>query len=177
MRFTPTILPGVFLIEPERLVDDRGYFARTWCVNEFAAQGLETNLVQCSVAYNSRSGTLRGMHYQVAPHEEVKLVRCTRGAAFDVLIDLRPDSSTYRRWTAVELTAENGLALYVPGGIAHGYQTLTDHTELLYQMSAFYHPESARGVRWNDPAIGVVWPECAERIIAPRDQSFPDLPP
>jgi dTDP-4-dehydrorhamnose 3,5-epimerase len=177
MRFTPTKLAGAVVLEPDRLTDDRGHFARTWCVNEFAAAGLTATWVQSSVAYNRRRGTLRGMHYQTAPHEETKLVRCTRGAAYDVVVDLRPDSPTYRRWVAVELTAENGVALYVPGGFAHGYQTLTDDTELSYLMSEFYHPELARGVRWDDPAIGIDWPPCANRIIAVRDLAFPDLPP
>lgn len=177
MHFVPTKLAGVFVVEPERFADDRGHFARTWCVREFAERGLETKLVQCSTSYNRRRGTLRGMHYQAAPHEEVKLVRCTRGAAYDVVIDLRPGSPTHRQWVAVELSAENGVAVYIPGGCAHGYQTLTDDTELVYLMSEFYHPESARGVRWDDPAVGIEWPECPERIIAPRDRSFPDLPP
>lgn len=177
MHFVPTSLPGVYVVEPERLADDRGHFARAWCVREFADRGLETKLVQCSTSYNRRRGTLRGLHYQAAPHEEVKLVRCTRGAAYDVVVDLRPDSPTYRRWVAVELSAENGVAVYIPGGCAHGYQTLADDTELLYQMSEFYYPESARGVRWDDPALGIEWPECSDRIIAPRDRAFPDLPP
>lgn len=177
MRFVPTSLAGAVVIEPERAGDDRGHFARTWCAAEFAARGLATTWVQGSVAYNRRRGTLRGMHYQAAPLEEVKLVRCTRGAAYDVIADLRPGSATYRRWVAVELTAENGVALYVPGGFAHGYQTLADDTELVYQMSEFYHPDLARGVRWDDPALGIDWPACDHRVIAARDLAFPDLTP
>jgi dTDP-4-dehydrorhamnose 3,5-epimerase len=177
MRFVPTKLPGVVVVEPMRVGDDRGHFARTWCVREFASFGLDTKLVQCSTSYNRRRGTLRGMHYQAAPYEEVKLVRCTRGAAYDVVVDLRPDSPTFRRWVAVELSADNGVAVYIPGGCAHGYQTLTDDTELVYLISEFYHPKSARGVRWDDPAVGVEWPECANRIIAAKDLAYPDLPP
>jgi dTDP-4-dehydrorhamnose 3,5-epimerase len=175
MRFYPTELPGVIIIEPDLRIDERGLFARTWCREEFAAAGLETNWVQCNVAFNRRVGTLRGLHWQAAPHEEVKLVRCTAGAAYDVVLDLRPESPRYKQWLAVELTAENRRALYIPGGCAHGYQTLTDGTELFYHMSEAYHPESARGVRWDDPAFGIHWPPCSERVIAPRDQSFPDF--
>ncbi|MCI0704301.1 MAG: dTDP-4-dehydrorhamnose 3,5-epimerase [Planctomycetia bacterium] len=176
MRFLPTELPGVFVIEPEPRADDRGLFARTYCREEFAAQGLCTDWVQCSVSFNTRTGTLRGMHWQCAPHEEVKLVRCTAGAAFDVVVDFRPGSPTFRKWIAVEITAENRKAVYIPGGCAHGFQTLVDSTELFYQMSAFYVPESARGARWDDPALGIVWPACESRVIADRDLCFPDLP-
>ena len=177
MRFLPTALPGVFVIEPELRADDRGFFARTWCREEFAAAGLVTDWVQCNVSFNHRAGTLRGMHWQAAPHEEVKLVRCTAGAAFDVVLDLRPGSPAFKRWVAVELTAENRRAVYIPGGCAHGFQTLADATELFYHMSAFYHPEAARGVRWDDPAFGITWPPCEARIISPRDRSFPDFAP
>ncbi len=176
MRFVPTKLAGAFVIEPEPRADERGLFARTWCRDEFAAHGLTTSWVQCNVSFNHRTGTLRGMHYQADPHPEVKLVRCTRGAAYDVIADLRPGSPTYRQWVAVELTADNRRAVYVPGGFAHGFQTLADETELFYQMSEFYHPESARGVRWDDPALGIEWPPCAGRVISERDRSFPDLP-
>lgn len=175
MRFVPTELPGVYVIEPQPHVDERGFFARTWCRDAFAAAGLHADWVQCNVSYNRRAGTLRGMHWQAPPHEEVKLVRCTAGAAYDVVLDLRPDSPTFKRWVAVELTATNRRAVYVPAGCAHGFQTLVDDTELFYQMGARYHPESARGVRWDDPAFGIVWPPCAQRVISARDRSYPDF--
>ena len=177
MRFLPTALPGVFVVEPELKADDRGFFARTWCRDEFAAAGLAATWVQCNVSFNRRAGTLRGMHWQAAPHEEVKLVRCTTGAAYDVVLDLRRDSPAFGKWVAVEITAENRKAVYIPAGCAHGFQTLADATELFYQMSAFYHPEAAHGVRWDDPAFGIAWPPCAARVIAPRDISFPDFAP
>jgi dTDP-4-dehydrorhamnose 3,5-epimerase len=177
MRFLPTQLPGVIVVEPEPKADDRGFFARTWCRDEFAAAGLTADWVQCNVSFNHRAGTLRGMHWQAAPFEEVKLVRCTAGAAYDVVLDLRPGSPAFKRWVAIELTAANRRAVYIPGGCAHGFQTLADGTELFYQMSAFYHPEAARGVRWDDPVFEIKWPPCAARIIAPRDLSFPDFVP
>jgi len=177
MHFLPTQLPGVFVVEPEPKADDRGCFARTWCRAEFAAAGLATDWVQCSVSFNHRSGTLRGMHWQAAPHEEVKLVRCTMGAAYDVVLDLRSDSAAFGKWVAVEITAENRRAVYIPAGCAHGFQTLVDATELFYQMSEFYHAEVARGVRWDDPAFGIRWPACEGRVISPRDLSFPDFAP
>jgi dTDP-4-dehydrorhamnose 3,5-epimerase len=176
MRFVPTKLSGVLVIEPDRRADDRGFFARTWCRDEFAAKGLEVNWVQCNVSYNRRSGTLRGLHYQANPHPEVKLVRCTMGAVYDVVADLRPHSPTYRKWVAVELTASNRRMVYIPAGCAHGFQTLTDDTELFYQMSEFYHPELACGVRWDDPALGIAWPACDRRIISDRDLNLPRLP-
>ena len=171
MIFTETKLRGAFVIEPERFEDDRGFFARTWCVREFETHGLDTRLVQCGVSYNKRKGTLRGMHYQVAPHAETKLVRCTRGAIYDVIIDLREDSSTFRQWVTVELTAQNRRMLYIPEGFTHGFQTLADDTEVFYQISEFYHPESARGVRWDDPAFGITWPETA-KMISERDKTY-----
>jgi dTDP-4-dehydrorhamnose 3,5-epimerase len=176
MHFLPTELPGVFVIEVEPRADERGLFARTYCREEFAAHGLCTDWVQCNVSFNARAGTLRGLHWQAAPHEEVKLVRCTSGAAFDVVVDLRPGSPTYRNWVAVELTGANRRAVYIPGGYAHGFQTLVDGTELFYQMSALYVPESARGARWDDPALAIAWPPCAARVISPRDLALPDLP-
>lgn len=176
MRFLPTALPGVYVVEVEPKGDDRGLFARTYCRDEFAARGLCTDWAQCNVSFNARAGTLRGMHWQAAPHEEVKLVRCTSGAAYDVVADLRPGSPTYGKWVAVEISADNRRAVYIPGGFAHGFQTLAPGTELFYQMSAAYVPEAARGARWDDPALGVVWPPCESRVIAPRDLSFPDLP-
>ena len=175
MRFLPTALPGVLVVEPELREDDRGFFARTWCRDEFASAGIPTGWTQCNVSFNRRAGTLRGMHWQAAPHEEAKLVRCTAGAAYDVVLDVRAGSPTFGKWTAVELTAANRLAVFIPGGFAHGFQTLADGTELFYHMSATYHPESARGVRWDDPAFGITWPPCESRVIAPRDLSFPDF--
>lgn len=177
MIFTPTRLPGAYLIDLEKHVDERGFFARAWCQREFAAHGLTARVVQCNLSYNPRKGTLRGMHYQVAPHAEAKLVRCIRGAIYDVIIDLRPDSPTYMQWLGVELTADNRRLLFVPEGFAHGFQTLADDTEVFYQVSAFYHPEAERGVRWNDPLFGIVWPEVEQRLISPKDQSWPDYQP
>ena len=172
MKFLPTRLPGVCIVDLEKHGDDRGFFARSWCRREFEEHGLNPNLVQCSVSFNLKKGTLRGMHYQVTPHEEAKLVRCTRGSICDVAVDLRPTSPAFGKWTAEELTADNGRALYIPGGFAHGFQTLSDNTEVFYQMSEFYHPESARGVRWNDPAFGIIWP-IPNPIISERDKNLP----
>jgi dTDP-4-dehydrorhamnose 3,5-epimerase len=174
MRFLETALQGAFIIELDRQEDERGFFARTWCQREFIAHGLNPRLVQCNVSFNRRRGTLRGMHYQVAPYAEAKLVRCTRGAIYDVIIDLRPDSPTFTQWIAVELTADNHRMLYIPEQFAHGFQTLEDNTEVFYQMSEFYAPECARGVRWNDPAFAIAWPP-AERIISERDRHYPDF--
>jgi len=174
--FTETQLRGVFTVEPDRIEDERGFFARTWCAREFEAHGLNPRVAQCSISFNERSGTLRGMHYQAPPHAECKLVRCTAGAIYDVALDLRPDSRTFGQWIAVELTALNRKALYLPEGFAHGFQTLRDSTEVFYQISEFYHPESVRGVRWNDPSFGIRWPE-AVRTISPRDLDFPDFHP
>jgi len=171
MKFIETCLQGAYLIELEPITDERGFFARSWCQKEFQAYGLNPNLVQCNISFNQKKGTLRGMHYQVAPHEEVKLVRCTSGAIYDVIIDLRSDSETFKQWVAIELTAENRRMLYIPEGIAHGFQTLEDNTEVFYQMSAFYHPECARGVRWDDPAFGTEWPE-DKRIISDKDLQY-----
>ncbi len=151
MTFTETKLHGVYLIDPQRFDDERGFFARTWCEREFAVRGLNPRLAQCSVWYNRRKGTVRGLHYQAAPHQESKLVRCTRGAIYDVVLDLRPASASFRQWTAMELTAGNYRMLYVPEGCAHGFQTLEDDSEVLYQISEFYAPEFVRGVRWDDP--------------------------
>jgi len=189
MRFTETKLKGAYIIEPEPIADERGFFARTFCAREFEAHGLNPRLAQCNISYNARRGTLRGMHYQAAPHQEAKLVRCTRGAIYDVIIDLRPGSPTFMQWLAVVLTALNsqpstlnlqpppltppaGSMLYIPEGFAHGFQTLEDETEVFYQMSEFYHPECARGVRWDDPAFGIVWPDTVSRIISVRDQGY-----
>lgn len=174
MTFKETKLRGAFIIEPERHEDERGFFARTFCQQEFRDHGLRTELVQCSVSYNKEKGTLRGMHYQAAPHEEAKLVRCTRGAIFDVAIDLRPGSETLKQWVSTELTAENRRMLYVPEGCAHGFQTLEDDSEVFYQISARFHPESSRGVRWNDPAFGIAWPS-GSSAISVKDQRLPDF--
>lgn len=174
MIFKPTELPGAYVIEPGRLEDIRGYFARTFCEKDFAAQGLETHVAQCSVSFNHKKGTLRGMHYQVAPLKEVKLVRCNRGAIFDVIIDLRRDSPAFKKHVAVQLDERNGKMLYIPVGFAHGFQTLEDDTEVFYQMSQIYSAEHARGVRWNDPAFGIQWPQ-DERTILERDRNYPDF--
>jgi dTDP-4-dehydrorhamnose 3,5-epimerase len=175
VRFIETSLPGAFLLEPERISDERGFFARTWCAEEFRSRGLCTDWVQGSVSYNLRAGTLRGMHYQAAPATEVKLVRCSRGAIFDVLVDLRPDSPRYGSWEAFELTGDNRRQLYIPEGLAHGFQTLTHDVEVAYQISEYYRPELARGVRWNDSALGILWPACGQRVISARDQALPLL--
>jgi len=169
--FKETKLKGAFIIEPERIEDERGFFARTFCQKEFEAHGLNPNLVQCSVSFNKKKGTLRGMHYQVGPHQEAKLVRCTMGAIYDVILDLRPDSPTFKQWVSVELTAENRKLVYVPEGMAHGFQTLEQDTELFYQMSEFYHHQSTSGIRWDDPLFGIRWP-LAESYTSPRDRAF-----
>lgn len=176
MKFTPTKIAGVWLVEPERHEDERGWFARTWCAEEFRAHGLVTEFTQCSASFNRRAGTLRGMHWQAAPHGEAKLVRCTRGAMFDVALDLRPDSATFRQWFAAALTAENGRALFIPEGCAHGFQTLAEETEVFYQITGAYRPESSRGARWNDPAFGIVWP-LAGAILSARDAGFVNFEP
>lgn len=172
MIFTETPLKGAYIIELERIEDERGFFARSWCVREFEEHGLNPNLVQCNVSFNKKKGTLRGMHYRVAPHEEAKLVSCIRGAIYDVIIDLRSDSNTYCQWFTVELSAENYKMLYVPEGFAHGFQTLEDNTVVSYQMSEFYHSEYARGLRWDDPVFGIEWPEIGRRVISEKDQDI-----
>lgn len=174
MIFEETKLKGAFLIEPERLEDERGYFARTWCKREFEAQGLNTNIVQCSISFNKKKGTLRGMHYQAPPYQEVKLVRCTSGAIYDVIIDMRRESQTYKQWVAAELTAENQKMFYIPEGFAHGLITLQDNAEVFYQISESYHPECSRGVRWNDPGFSIQWP-IAPTVMAERDRNYPDF--
>jgi dTDP-4-dehydrorhamnose 3,5-epimerase len=173
MIVTPTALAGVFIIDVERLGDERGFFARTYCADELRGHGLELPIAQCSVSFNAAVGTLRGMHYQTAPFGEVKLVRCTMGAIYDVVIDLRPDSPTRNAWVGCELSAENRRMLYVPEGCAHGFLTLLDHTEVFYQISERYHPEAAAGVRWNDPAFDVSWP-AEPSVISSRDATYPD---
>ena len=176
MIFRSTAIGGVWIVEPEGHVDERGLFARTWCAREFAEHGLADCFVQGSVSHNPRRGTLRGLHYQAEPHAEAKLVRCTRGAIYDVALDLREQSPTFRQHVGVVLDAANRLALYVPEGCAHGFQTLEDDTEVLYQMSAFHAPEAARGVRWDDPAFAIPWPP-ADRLIGERDRAYPDFRP
>ena len=172
MKFTPLTLPGAFVIEPQKYEDERGFFARTWCTREFAEHGLNASLVQANISFNARLGTLRGMHYQAAPNEEAKIVRVTRGAIFDVIVDLRPQSPAYLKWTGVELRADNYLALYIPEGFAHGFLTLSHDTEVNYLMTAFFVAEAARGFRWDDPAIGIRWP-AAVNVIAQKDEMWP----
>lgn len=174
MRFVDTGLPGAFLIEPEPATDERGLFARTYCEREFSAHGLNARFVQCSTSYNRRADTLRGMHFQAGEAAEDKLVRCTRGAIFDVIVDLRHGSPTRLKWYAAELSADNRCALYVPEGFAHGFKTLADDSEVFYQISRFYEPAAGRGLRWNDPALGIEWPG-GEPILSDRDRNYPDL--
>ena len=174
MMFTETKLKGAFIIEPEKFEDERGFFARTFCRKEFEAHGLNPNLVQCNISFNKKRGTVRGMHFQVKPYEEAKLVSCLRGAIYDVIIDLRPNSPTYRQWVAVELSGENFRLLYIPEGFAHGFQTLQDNTVVFYQMSESYHPESSRGLRWDDPVFGIKWP-ISVKSISTRDRTYPSF--
>lgn len=174
MRFEETPLKGAFLIEPDPHGDDRGFFARMWCREEFLAHGLDTGIEQCNLAFNQRAGTLRGLHYQHEPHAEVKLVRCTRGAVWDVIVDLRPDSPTYTRWHGEVLSADNRAMLYVPAGFAHGYLTLTDSAEIFYQVNERYHPDLEDGVRWDDPAFRIEWPKAGPFILSSKDRSWPD---
>jgi dTDP-4-dehydrorhamnose 3,5-epimerase len=172
--FSETKLRGAYIVDPEKMEDERGFFARTFCQKEFNAHGLNPRLVQCGISFNKKKGTLRGMHFQAPPLQEAKLVRCTRGAIYDVIIDLRSDSLTFKHWVAVELSAENHRMLYIPEGFAHGFQTLEDNTEVAYQMSEFYHPESARGVRWDDPAFGFRWP-LRPVAISDKDRKYTDF--
>jgi dTDP-4-dehydrorhamnose 3,5-epimerase len=176
MRFIETPLNGAWVVDLELLGDERGWFARTFDADEFAARGLNPDVVQCNASFNAREGTLRGMHYQAEPHGESKLVRCVRGAIFDVAVDLRAGSPTVRGWHGVELSASNRLAFYIPAGLAHGFQTLSEDAEVLYQMGHPYAPDAARGVRWDDPAFAIEWPEPAgERTISERDSAFGDF--
>ena len=178
MRFKQTPLAGAWVVELEVIGDERGSFARTFDADEFRERGMDSSVVQCNTSYNARAGTLRGMHFQAEPYTEPKLIRCVRGAIFDVGIDLRPDSDTYCHWHGIELGAENGKLFFLPRGFAHGYQTLADDCEILYQMGERYVQEAARGVRWDDPAFGIEWPPTAgERIISGRDRSYPDFRP
>lgn len=174
MIFEPTRLEGAFVVEPEKLEDGRGFFARSWCLREFEAHGLNPRMVQCNISLSKRKGTLRGIHYQAPPHAEAKLVRCTAGSIYDVIIDLRPESPTFEKYAAEVLTARNHKMLYVPEDFAHGFLTLEDDSEVFYQMSEFYVPEQSKGVRWNDPVFGIEWP-IAPCILSERDRSYPDF--
>ena len=174
MIFTQTGLAGAFLIDVEIHSDQRGFFARSWCQNEFKDHGLNPRLVQCNLSFNLVAGTLRGLHYQDPPYQEAKLVRCTRGGIYDVMVDLRRQSPTYKRHYGATLTADNHRMLYVPEGFGHGFLTLEDNTEVFYQMSEFYAPEHSRGVRWNDPAFGIAWPG-EIRVISDRDRNYPNF--
>jgi len=176
MIFKKTKLDGAFLIEPQWLEDERGFFARSWCRKEFEQQGLNPRLVQCNISFNYKRGTLRGMHYQVTPFEEAKLVRCTRGKIHDVIVDIRSSSSTFGQYISELLSAENRLMLYIPEGFAHGFLTLEDDTEVFYQMSEFYAPDHARGFRWNDPQFKIDWPSDM-KVISDRDRNYPDFIP
>lgn len=176
MIFTETKLPGAFIIDLDRKVDERGFFARVWCQEEFAAHGLSTKLVQMNVGFSKRQGTLRGLHFQRPPRAEAKLMRCTRGAIYDVIVDLRPASPTHQHWVGVELTQDNGRMLYAPEGFAHGYQTLTDEAEMYYQTTQFFAPDFATGVRFDDPAFGIRWP-AEVTVISSSDRNWPDYSP
>jgi dTDP-4-dehydrorhamnose 3,5-epimerase len=171
MIFTETCLKGAFVIDLERLEDQRGFFARSWCEREFAGHHLETKWVQANISYNKKKGTLRGMHFQVSPHEEEKLVRCIRGKLFDVIVDFRQGSDTFKKWFGVELSAENRRMIYIPKGFAHGFVTMDDDTEVFYLMSEFYAPGYGRGIRWDDPAIGIIWPEKIT-VISDQDKNY-----
>jgi dTDP-4-dehydrorhamnose 3,5-epimerase len=175
MRAKETKLKGAFVIEPEYFEDERGFFARAWSTEELSQLGLAGQFVEANFSYNHKRGTLRGMHWQAAPHGQAKLVRCTRGSVFDVGVDLRPDSETYGQWTSIELSAANRLMLYVPKGFAHGYLTLEAESEVLYLVTSGYAPESGRGIRWNDPAFGIQWPDLGEILVNDRDKNYPNF--
>jgi dTDP-4-dehydrorhamnose 3,5-epimerase len=174
MNFTPTNLPNAFIIEPHRFKDPRGFFTRTWSRREFLDNGCDPDLLECNLSFNHKAGTLRGMHFQLEPHGQPKLVRCTRGAIWDAIVDLRPDSPAFRQWVGVELTADNHRQLYIPRGFAHGFITLADATEVFYQMGGAYHAPASRGVRWNDPAFAIAWPR-DPAVIIDRDAAYPDF--
>ncbi len=175
MRFIETDLQGAFIIEPEKIEDERGFFARAYCENEFQSHKLNRRWVQSNISFNKQAGTLRGMHYQTEPHAEIKLVRCIRGGIFDVIVDLRKDSKTYLQWFALELTESNYRMLYIPKGFAHGFLTLNDNTEVFYQHSEFFAPAAGRGLRWNDPALAIKWPEMTICTLSDKDQAWPLL--
>ncbi len=174
MIFKKTRLGGVFVIETEKIQDSRGFFARSWCTNEFSTHEIMPVIRQCNISFNHKRGTLRGMHYQITPFEEEKLVRCTRGEIFDVIIDIRTDSPTYMQHLSITLNEDNHTMLYIPKGFAHGFQTMKDNTEIFYQMSEFYTPDAARGIRWNDPSFEIEWPIVKEKIMSEKDQAYPD---
>jgi dTDP-4-dehydrorhamnose 3,5-epimerase len=174
MKFTPTKIPGAYLIEIQPITDERGFFARSFCANEFQQHGLNSDFAQCNVSFTAKRGTIRGMHYQVAPDTETKLVRCTRGAIYDIILDLRPESPTFKQWVTADLTADDRQMLYIPPGCAHGFQTLINDTEIFYQMSGMYSTDAARGVRWNDSAFGINIP-LAVSVISDRDREYPDF--
>jgi dTDP-4-dehydrorhamnose 3,5-epimerase len=174
MKFHKAKIAGVFEVCLEPRTDDRGFFARAWCQREFETRGLNSTVAQCNISRNARKGTLRGMHYQAQPFSETKVVRCTRGAVYDVVLDLRPESKTFKQWVSVVLTEESGNMVYIPDGCAHGFLSLQDGSDVFYQMSEFYNPEAARGVRWDDDAFGIVWPEKVE-VISERDRTYPDF--
>jgi len=175
LTFEEIWLPGAYVIDLERREDERGFFARTFCADEFGDRGLATGLVQANMSWNPKQGTLRGMHFQHAPHAEVKVVRATRGAIYDVIIDLREDSPTYKRWFGIELTEENRTALYVPERFAHGFQTLAPDTEVHYLVTEYYTPEAEGGVRWDDTAFAIEWPDPEHAILSPKDRAWPDF--
>jgi dTDP-4-dehydrorhamnose 3,5-epimerase len=175
MRLTETKLKGCFIIEAKRFEDHRGFFAQAWSLQELRDHGIDVQFVESNVAFNFKRATLRGMHFQASPHEQGKLVRCTRGSVYDVAVDLRPDSPTFKQWVATELSADNLRMFFIPGGFAHGYQTLEDNSEVSYYIDSPYAPASARGVRWNDPAFGIEWPEIDRRIMLARDREYPDF--
>ncbi len=175
MLFIETKLKGAFVIELEKYSDDRGFFSRAWCQKEFKEQGINSRFVQANIGFSKNSGTIRGIHYQIAPFEEAKLVRCIRGAIFDVVLDLRPELPSFKQWFGVELSDENRKMLYVPEGCAHGYQTLVDNTEVFYQVSQVYSPESERGIRWNDPEFDIEWPIDEDLVISEKDQNWSDF--
>jgi dTDP-4-dehydrorhamnose 3,5-epimerase len=173
LKFTETELKNAYIIELNKIEDGRGFFARSWCKREFEEHGLNSNVVQANVSYNKLKGTLRGMHFQSEPYAETKLVRCVRGAIFDVIIDLRPDSATYKKWFGVELTEDNRKMLYVPENFAHGFETLTDDVEVTYQVTQFYMPGHEKGIRWNDPSFRIEWPLVIS-VISEKDKNWPD---
>ncbi len=175
MKFTKLSLEGAYIIEIEPFNDERGFFARSWCQKEFKEHGLDARLVQCNISFNKHRGTLRGMHYQSKPQEEAKLIRCTRGSIYDVIIDLRQDSKTYKKWVSIELDSINRKMIYVPEGFAHGFVTLEDNTEVFYQVSEFYNPKYYKGIRWNDQSFNIQWPINENLIISKQDKSWEDF--
>ncbi len=172
MKIKPLAIEGAYLVEQERFCDARGFFSRQFCVNEMAKYGIDFQIRQCNVSGNLHKGTLRGMHYQKEPYPEIKMVSCMQGSVYDVIVDIRPDSKTYLKWQATELSLDNGKAIYIPSGVAHGFQTLSDNAVVFYQLGEFFHPDYYDGVRWNDPKLNIEWPDCECRIINERDSSY-----